>query len=199
MDAPLMKKTPVSSVRLIAGIYRHRLIRFPAADGLRPTPDRVRETLFNWLGQDLTGWTTLEPFAGSGALSFEALSRGAAHAVAWDANRETVAALKANAETLGTRSLEARICDSRSAIANETRSFDAIFLDPPFAQDWWDWLLPAAAARLQSGGFLYAEAPRDLLPAGMEASALASGATAGLTLVKTLRAGAVHAHLFRIS
>ncbi len=90
-----------NAIRIIGGQWRGRRLRFPAAPTLRPTPDRVRETLFNWLGQDLTGLARLDPFAGSGALSFEALSRGAALAVAVDRDRALVRALLASAQKLG--------------------------------------------------------------------------------------------------
>ena len=78
------RPTSAERLRIIGGAFRGRVVRFPRGVALRPTPDRVRETLFNWLGQDLTGWSTLDLFAGSGALSLEALSRGAALAVAVD-------------------------------------------------------------------------------------------------------------------
>ena len=84
-------------VRIIGGRHRGRALRFPGVPGLRPTPDRVRETLFNWLGQDLTGRTTLEPYAGTGAMSLEALSRGAALAVAVDSDAALVRSLADNA------------------------------------------------------------------------------------------------------
>ncbi|MEO8485232.1 MAG: RsmD family RNA methyltransferase, partial [Betaproteobacteria bacterium] len=86
--------TPTTNrVRIIGGRHRGRLLRFPGVPGLRPTPDRVRETLFNWLGQDMDGRATLEPYAGSGALSLEARSRGAALAVAVDRDGALVRAL----------------------------------------------------------------------------------------------------------
>ena len=88
-----MPAAAANRVRIIGGHFRGRVIRFPAAAGLRPTPDRVRETLFNWLGQDLTGLRTLDLYAGSGALTLEALSRGAEHAVAVDRNPALVRAL----------------------------------------------------------------------------------------------------------
>jgi len=88
-------------VRIIGGRFRGRVIRFPAAVGLRPTPDRVRETVFNWLGQDLTGQSTLDLYAGSGALTLEALSRGAQRAVAVDSNADLVRSLEATAKTFG--------------------------------------------------------------------------------------------------
>src|SRR5258706_14067894 len=88
-------------VRIIGGQWRSRLIKFPPAAQLRPTPDRVRETLFNWLGQRLGGWSCLDLFAGSGALGFEALSRGASRVVMVDSDRAIAAALRERARELG--------------------------------------------------------------------------------------------------
>ncbi len=170
-------------VRIIGGRHRGRLLRFPDVPGLRPTPDRVRETLFNWLGQDLTGRTTLEPYAGSGAMSLEALSRGAALAVAVDRHPALVRALADNARLFGAEGLETHRADARAYIDRETRRFDVIFLDPPFADDPWDWLLPACATRLDEGGAIYAEAGRVVTP------------PPGLEVVRAGRAGQVHYHL----
>lgn len=175
---------PTSRVRIIGGRHRGRSVRFPAIPGLRPTPDRVRETLFNWLGQDLTGCSTLEPYAGSGVLSLEALSRGAVLAVAFDRDPAALRALRANALALGAEALEAHRGDARELLRRETRVFDAVFLDPPYADDPWGWLLPAAHDRLAPGGRLYAEAGRPL------------AASPGLALVREGRAGHVHYHLY---
>ena len=101
-------------VRIIGGRHRGRLLRFPGVPGLRPTPDRVRETLFNWLGQDLAGRTTLEPYAGSGAMSLEALSRGATLAVAVDRHPALVRALADNARLFGAEGLETHRGDART-------------------------------------------------------------------------------------
>ena len=160
------------------------MIRFPAAAGVRPTPDRVRETLFNWLGQDLSGRRCLDPYAGSGALTLEAASRGAALAVAVDRNRGLVDALRATAAALGASAIEAVVGDARNFIANERRDFDVIFLDPPFDDDPWPWLLPACAERLLPGGFVYAEAAKTLLP------------PPGFIPWRRDKAGQVHYHLF---
>jgi len=173
-------------IRIIGGRWRGRRIRFPAVADIRPTPDRVRETLLNWLGQDLAGARTLDPFAGSGALSFEALSRGAALAVAVDRKPELVRALDAAARTLGA-ALETHCSDARAFLARETRSFDVVFLDPPFADPQWERLLPAAAARVAADGALYVEASRPVI------------APPGFAIVRGDRAGQVHYHLLRRS
>jgi 16S rRNA (guanine966-N2)-methyltransferase len=181
----LPPSTLSNQIRIIGGLWRGRRIRFPARGGIRPTPDRVRETLFNWLGQDLTGRTTLDAFAGSGALSLEALSRGAALAVAVDRNPALVRALNETAATLDTRGLETHCADAQAFIMREARQFDIIFLDPPFDLDPWAVLLPLAARRLAHGGVIYAEAR----------SAIAHAA--GLEVSHRDRAGQVHYHLLR--
>ena len=160
------------------------MIRFPPVAGVRPTPDRVRETLFNWLGQDLSGRRCFDPYAGSGALTLEAASRGATVAVAVDRNRVLVEALRANAKALGAAGIEAAVGEARDFITKERRDFDVIFLDPPFAEDPWPWLLPACAGRLVLGGFIYAEAARSLPP------------PPGLATWRRDKAGQVHYHLF---
>ena len=172
-------------VRIIGGAFRGRVVRFPRGVAVRPTADRVRETLFNWLGQDLTDWTTLDLYAGSGALTLEALSRGAALAVAVDLAPALVAALAATGRTFGAQGLEVHAADARVFLDRETRRFDAIFLDPPFTDNPWPWLLPACAARLAPAGYIYAESGRAL-------------ATPGELLVhRAGRAGQVHYHLLR--
>jgi len=179
-----MSAATANRVRIIGGRFRGRVIRFPAALGLRPTPDRVRETLFNWLGQDLTGQRTLDLYAGSGALALEALSRGAELAVAVDRNPELVRSLEETAKAMGATGLETHAADARRHLARDTRLYDVIFLDPPFATDEWTWLLPACAGCLARAGYVYAEAGRKLDAAG------------GLTVWRHAKAGAVHYHLF---
>jgi 16S rRNA (guanine966-N2)-methyltransferase len=179
-----MPAATANRVRIIGGRFRGRVIRFPAAAGLRPTPDRVRETLFNWLGQDLTGRRTLDLYAGSGALTLEALSRGADSAVAVDRSPELVQALIETAKAFGASGLVAHAADARRHLARDAGTYDVIFLDPPFATDEWTWLLPACAQRLAGAGYIYAEAGREL------------AATSGLSVWRHAKAGAVHYHLF---
>jgi len=173
-----------NQIRIIGGSWRGRRVRFPAQEGIRPTPDRVRETLFNWLGQDLTGARTLDAFSGSGALSLEALSRGAALAVALDRNPALVRALATTGAALGTSALETHRAEAQSFLLRERRLFDVIFLDPPFDSDPWAALLPAATARLAPGGLIYAEARTPV-------------AGAGLAVSHRDKAGQVHYHLLR--
>ena len=170
-------------VRIIGGQLKGRVVRFPAAQGLRPTPNRVRETLFNWLGQDLSGQCALDLYAGSGALALEALSRGAALAVAVDCDAALIRALTATGITFGAAGLETHAAHARNFLARESRRFHVIFLDPPFSSDDWAWLLPACQARLAHTGRIYAEAARPLPP------------PAGLAVSRHGKAGNVHYHL----
>lgn len=146
-------------MRLIGGRWRRRLLRFPDFSDLRPTPDRVRETLFNWLGQDLTGRSCLDLFAGSGALGFEAASRGATRVVLVDRAPQVLAALRANALALGAEQCVQIVgADAvRFAAAGGPR-FDVVFLDPPFHQGWIDRIEPLLPNVLADEGALYVEA-----------------------------------------
>lgn len=170
-------------VRIIGGRLRGRVVRFPKGASVRPTPDRVRETLFNWLGQDLAELATLDLYAGTGVLSLEALSRGAASAVAIDRDASLVRALAETAREFGAAGLDTHVADARAWLAADRRRYDVIFLDPPFGEDPWPWLLPACAERLAGGGYIYAEAARDIAP------------PPGLMLHRHARAGQVHYHL----
>jgi len=154
----------LNTVRIIGGEWRRRLLHFPDSEGLRPTPDRVRETLFNWLGQDLSGLTCLDLFAGSGALGFEAASRGAERVVLVEKAPRVLAALQENARTLGatTGRLEIRQSDAVQYAASATERFDLVFLDPPFRQGWLDKLAPLLDKVLQPDAAMYVEAEFEL-------------------------------------
>ena len=132
------------ALRIVGGKYRSRVLRVPARPGLRPTPDRVRETLFNWLGQDLAGLACLDLFAGSGALGFEAASRGAARVAMVEKDRVAVAELERSRDALGASQVEIVASDAEAYLAREQAGFDVVFLDPPFRQN----ALPAILARL---------------------------------------------------
>jgi len=132
-------------IRIIAGEFRGRRIKVAARPGLRPTPDRVRETLFNWLGQWLEGLSCLDLFAGSGALGFEAASRGAARVVMVENDRAAFAALQAARERIGARAVELVEGDALNYLKQSSERFDVVFLDPPFRQN----ALPAVLARLE--------------------------------------------------
>jgi len=121
-----------NQVRIIAGQWRGRKLMFPDVDGLRPTPDRIRETLFNWLAPWLNGASCLDLFAGSGALGFEAASRGASRVVLVEHNAEVVASLRANRERLAASAVEIIHRDAAGYLGGAPEPFDIVFLDPPF-------------------------------------------------------------------
>jgi 16S rRNA (guanine966-N2)-methyltransferase len=155
--APQRAHGVANRVRIIGGQYRRRLLDFPDADGLRPTPDRVRETLFNWLGQDLPGWTCLDLFAGSGALGFEAASRGAARVIMIERDARAIRALEHNRATLGASQLDILRVDALAWLANNRETFDLILIDPPFDSGLAAPVLADLARHLKPGGHAYVE------------------------------------------
>ena len=158
--------------------------------GLRPTPDRVRETLFNWLGQDLTGWRCLDAFAGTGALGLEAASRGAVSVVLVEQDGELLARLQQHVQRLQARSVQVRRGDGVATLRQcAAASLDLVLLDPPFDSALFQPALQAAAQAVGPQGWVYLEAPQ-----AWDEAALAP---LGLALHRHLRAGAVHAHLLR--
>ena len=147
-------------VRIIGGEWRSRLVAFPSAADLRPTPDRVRGTLFNWLGQDLTGKICLDLFAGSGALGFEAASRGARRVVMVESAEAVYRALQENVTKLGAGAVELRRADALEFLRSDGGIYDVVFLDPPFRTDYLKRVLPVLASRLADGAMIHIEAPR---------------------------------------
>lgn len=128
--------TRSSQVRIIGGQWRSRKLTVPDAPGLRPTPDRVRETLFNWLASYIGGARVLDAFAGSGALFLEAMSRGASTGLALDSNTEAISNLRSNLALLDCKDAEALQVDSLQYLSSSPeRGFDIVLLDPPFHQD----------------------------------------------------------------
>ena len=181
-----MKPALKNEVRLIGGQWKRS--KLPVADrpGLRPTPDRVRETLFNWLGHDLSGWRVLDAFAGSGALGFEAASRGAAEVLLLENDPQLVSSLRASGERLQASTLRVERADALAWMARaEPSRFDLVLLDPPFDAGLGARAASAAARLVAVGGFVYLEAPAPL-----------AEAPAGLAAHRQLRAGAVHAQLW---
>ncbi len=146
-----MARQRSNAVRIIGGAWRGRRIHFPGAPGLRPTADRRRETLFNWLAFDLEGARCLDLFAGSGALGFEAASRGAASVVMVEASREVAAALAATREEFGADTVRIVHAQMARYLNRTPEAFDIVFLDPPFAQPR---LAEDACRRLAQGGWL---------------------------------------------
>jgi len=155
--APQRAHGAANCVRIIGGQYRRRLLGFPASAGLRPTPDRVRETLFNWLGQDLPGWVCLDLFAGSGALGFEAASRGAGRVIMIERDRAALEALQKNRAVLGASQVDILRADALAWLANNRETFDLIFVDPPFDSGLAGPVLADLAAHLRPSGQVYIE------------------------------------------
>ena len=147
-------------VRIIGGEHRRRLIAVAARPDLRPTPDRVRETLFNWLGQRLDGLTCLDLFAGSGALGFEAASRGAARVVMVEQDRSVALSLKETKAVLGAAQVELVQDDAFGYLQRATDQFDVVFLDPPFGLNALPSVLERLAARLAPAARVYVDSSR---------------------------------------
>ncbi len=157
----------VNRVRIIGGGWRSRRVFFPPRQDLRPTPDRVRETLFNWLGQDLTGKSCLDLFAGSGVLGFEAASRGARRVVMVEWDLATFRALSASRAALDAAAVELERADALEFLRDGGGVYDVVFLDPPFKADYWRRLAPLLPRHLAPGALVYHEgAARPELPPG---------------------------------
>jgi len=153
-------RTRYGRVRIIGGRWRGRRIAFPEVEGLRPTPDRARETLFNWLAPYLPGARVLDLYAGSGILGLEALSRGASSLVAVDSSRLVAAQLRESARQLGAEGLEVVAMDVPGFLNTAHRDpFDVVFLDPPYAGADYEGLCAAldAAGLVGPDGFVYLE------------------------------------------
>ena len=177
-------------IRIIGGQWRRTPIKVLDKPGLRPTPDRVRETLFNWLGQDLSGWRVLDAFAGTGALGLEAASRGATDVVALEREPKLARQIQANAQKLGAQGLKVHVADAIAWMQGQARlhadgAFDLVFLDPPFGADLFDAALTQALACVPVDGWIYLEADKPMNDAP------------GLRLHRKDKAGAVHFHLFQ--
>lgn len=175
-------------VRIIGGQWKRTRLPVPDRPGLRPTPDRVRETLFNWLGQDLTGWRCVDAFAGTGALGLEAASRGAIEVLLVEQDPQLVSQLRAVQAKLGAAMVKVERANGLSVLGRlGASSVDLIFLDPPFDAGIFEKALAAAAVALAEEGLIYLEAPVAWDDAKLEPY--------GLAVRRHLKAGAVHAHL----
>lgn len=161
MPRKKIPKVSAARVRIIGGTWRGRLLSFTETEGLRPTGNRIRETLFNWLMPVLPGARCLDLFAGSGALGFEALSRGAAHCSFCETHNEALTHLRKNAEMLG-----ANACILPQSALNylntKAEPFDIVFIDPPFSAELWQSTLELLEAQhwLRDGAFIYVESPK---------------------------------------
>jgi len=176
----------MNKVRIGGGEMRRRVITFPDVEGLRPTPDRVRETLFNWLGQTLYGRVCLDLFAGSGVLGFEAASRGAERVVMVERNRTVFKALQENIKKLGCANIFVHAQDGLEFASRDTQRYDVIFLDPPFQSEYLPKLLEILPQRLKENGVVYVE------------SGTAIEIPPQWQVIKAGKAGQVHYQLLKI-
>jgi 16S rRNA (guanine966-N2)-methyltransferase len=174
-------------VRIIGGKWRSRVLRFPPAAQLRPTPDRVRETLFNWLGQRLDGLACLDLFAGSGALGFEALSRGASRAVMVESDRAVAQALRDNAKVLEAGNVQVVQRDALAFLEETGEKFDVAFVDAPYSTDLARRAMDRLPPRLNAGARVYVETAQPLETAAPWAA------------LREDRAGAVRYALFELT
>jgi 16S rRNA (guanine(966)-N(2))-methyltransferase RsmD len=171
-------------VRIVAGAYRGRWIEVADLPGLRPTPNRVRETLFNWLGQRLDGWSCLDLFAGSGALGFEAASRGAAGVTMVESDRGAAAMLLDNRRRLGATVCTVVRADALAYLRGCKDRFDLVCLDPPFGTALLGAALHAVADHVKPTGLVYCEWGEPLENVATDVSAW--------RIVRSGRAGVVH-------
>jgi len=180
-----------SRVRIIGGNWKRSWMPVLALDGLRPTPDRVREVLFNWLGQDLTGWRCLDLFAGTGALGFEAASRGAARVTLVERHPKLVRSLEAVKARLDATAVAVVRADAGQWLRTmPPQPHDLVLLDPPYHAGWIDRLLPAMPSWLGPEGRLYVECEFTLTD-----ERLAACGAEALAVIRAAKAGQVHYHL----
>ena len=184
---PTKKTSTTNQVRINAGVWRSRLLKFPYVDGLRPTPERVRITVFNWLGQDLTGKTCLDLFAGTGAFGFEALSRNAKSVTMVENSRQAYQSLLQNQSLLKAENCEILNLDAQQFLASNTQKFDVIFCDPPYNKAWLERLFPILNQIVSQDGMLYVEAEFEIK------------ADATWQVVKQNKAGNVYYHLLKLA
>ena len=179
-----------NQLRIIGGEWKRRQLAFASADGLRPTPDRVRETLFNWLMWDIQNSNVLDLCAGSGALSFEALSRGATQVVMIEPDRTQAAFLTDNLQLLKVTSQHAKlkVATAQQVLPTLKEQFDLVFLDPPYSLDLWEELAQLADPLLKDKAFIYVEADRDLSQLKLPSS---------WQQIKQTKAGTVRAGLYQ--
>ena len=181
---------PAHEIRIIGGLWKRSKLKVLDQPGLRPTPDRVRETLFNWLGQDLSGWQCADAFAGTGVLGFEAASRGAQQVLMWEQDAALVAQLTQSKMRLQAAMVQVQRGDAVQGLQRTAPgSMDLIFLDPPFQGELFAPALQAAAQAVAPGGWVYLESPAQWSDEQL--------APWFLTVQRHLKAGAVHAHLLQ--
>ena len=187
-DKPPTVHKGAGEVRIIGGQWRRTKLPVANKSELRPTPDRVRETLFNWLGQSLLGWKCADIFAGTGALGLEAASREASVVQLCEQDTVLVDQLQAHIDRLKASAVHVQRTDGVSWLARQApQSWDVVFIDPPFGSQLFEPALKAAALSVKYDGWIYLEAPKKWNDT--ELSAL------GLQTYRYLKAGNVHAHL----
>lgn len=179
-----------NQLRIIGGEWKRRQLPFASIEGLRPTPDRVRETLFNWLMWDIQNTNVLDICAGSGALAFEALSRGASQVVMIEPNTQQAKFLKDNLELLKVTNQRAKlkITTAQQTLPALKDQFDVVFLDPPYSLNLWEELAVLADPLIKNDGFIYIEADRDLSQLKIPSSWIQ---------IKNTKAGTVRASLYQ--
>lgn len=177
-----------NQLRIIGGEWKRRTLPFANVDGLRPTPDRVRETLFNWLMWDIQNAQVLDLCTGSGALGFEALSRGAAKVVMIEPNTTQAKFLKENIALLKAENCQLHLATAQQALKKLNLSFDVVFLDPPYSLDLWQELAELSDPMIANQAFIYVEADRELSQLKLPAS---------WQKIKETKAGVVRAGLYQ--
>ncbi|MES2912421.1 MAG: RsmD family RNA methyltransferase [Pseudomonadota bacterium] len=182
------KTVPPGEIRIIGGLYKRSKIPVADRPGLRPTPDRVRETLFNWLGRDLTGWRCADVFAGTAVLGFEAASRGAAEVLVCEQDPVLLEKIKVLQGKLKADAIRLERGDGVSLLRRlSPGSMQLLFLDPPYESALFEPALKAAAQAIHANGFVYLEAPKAWTDEDL--------AGLGLKVHRFGKAGAVHFHL----
>ena len=210
------KKAAAGDVRIIGGQFKRRVVSFIDADGLRPTPDRLRETLFNWLLADIHGAHVLDSCAGSGVLGFEALSRGAAHTTFIEVNNAQAKMLHQSAEQLrlDDAAYQIMVGTAEQVLTQEQltpRPFDIVFIDPPYAQDLWQPILTTLITHdlVDTTTLIYLEADKDLAPQlqqleetlnkNLDTQSDTTQQIIGFECLKQTKVGQVVAGLYRLS
>ena len=189
-DKPAPAHKGAGEVRIIGGQWRRTKLPVANKSGLRPTPDRVRETLFNWLGQSLLGWKCADIFAGTGALGLEAASREASVVQLCEQDTVLVEQLQAHIDRLKASAVHVQRTDGVSWLARQApQSWDLVFIDPPFESALFEPAIKAAAQSIKPDGWIYLESPKKWDDAELSAQ--------GLQTYRYLKAGNVHAHLLQ--
>ncbi|MBK0063780.1 MULTISPECIES: 16S rRNA (guanine(966)-N(2))-methyltransferase RsmD [unclassified Acinetobacter] len=177
-----------NQLRIIGGEWKRRVLPFASIDGLRPTPDRVRETLFNWLMWDIPNAVVLDVCTGSGALAFEALSRGASSVLMIEPDLTQAKILKQNIQLLAAQNCELKVATAQQVLPKLNQQFDVVFLDPPYTLQLWKDLSALIDPLLKEQAFIYVEADQELNRLDLPSS---------WQLIKSTKAGTVRAGLFQ--